>query len=66
MMSSVMEHLGMGGYAGFVWPAYALALVGLIGTVLAAVQTLRGRQREFEILKGVTRPAPQGSVGERA
>ena len=30
------EFIAMGGYAAFVWPAYTVALVVLIGNVIAA------------------------------
>ena len=33
---NLVEFLNMGGYAAFVWPSYAVALVVLIGNVLAA------------------------------
>jgi heme exporter protein D len=33
---SLAEFFGMGGYAAFVWPAYVVALIVLIGNVLAA------------------------------
>lgn len=32
------EWLDMGGYAGFVWPAYAIALFGLGGTLFLALR----------------------------
>ncbi|HJS21342.1 MAG TPA: heme exporter protein CcmD [Steroidobacteraceae bacterium] len=33
---SLAEFVNMGGYAAFVWPAYAVALVVLVGNVVAA------------------------------
>ena len=41
----------MGGYAAFVWPAFAIA--GVVMTVLwaASWRTLRAREAEFEALR---------------
>lgn len=33
---SLSQFLAMGGYAAFVWPAYAVTLIVLVGNVLAA------------------------------
>jgi heme exporter protein CcmD len=33
-MSALAEYLAMGGYAGFVWPAYGFALAALGGLAL--------------------------------
>lgn len=41
-MHSFHEFIDMGGYAEFVWPAYAVALVVFI---FSAVQSRRGLQR---------------------
>ncbi len=38
----------MGGYAAYVWPAYGLAAVVLIGLWVASVRSLRAREREIE------------------
>ena len=42
------EWLNMGGYAAFVWPAYAIALFGLGGVLFLA---LRGHARALRELK---------------
>lgn len=44
----MLEWLGMGGYAAFVWPAYAVALVGLAGILFPA---LRAHSRALRHLK---------------
>ena len=54
-----MNVLHMGGYAAFVWPAYGLAAIGMIGILIATRRTLKAREREFETLKSARR-------GERA
>ncbi len=43
--------LSMGGYAAYVWPSYALALLALGGIFIATRLTLKKREREFEQLK---------------
>jgi heme exporter protein D len=43
--------LHMGGYADFVWPAYALAFVALAGILIVTRVTLKKREQEFERLK---------------
>jgi heme exporter protein CcmD len=56
------EFLNMGGYAGYVWPAYGLSLVGLLGLAFAIWRrgrTLRNRLRKLERAResGATRKA---------
>lgn len=50
-----MDNLGayfqMGGYAAFVWPAYGLGLIGLVGILWSSVSTWKANEREFEQLK---------------
>ena len=43
----------MGGYAAFVWPAYGIAAVGLIGALVLSIRGWKAREREFESLKAV-------------
>ncbi len=38
----------MGGYAAYVWPAYGVAAVVLIGLLIASVRGLRAREAEIE------------------
>ena len=38
---SFSQFLAMGGYAAFVWPAYAVTLIVLIGNVIAAGRSHR-------------------------
>lgn len=54
---TLQEFLYMGGYYPFVWPAYALALLVLIGTPVAA------RRRERRILRRVVRQDPGRETG---
>ena len=43
-MNTISEFLAMGGYAGFVWPAFAVAAVILIGLLINTLRTLRARE----------------------
>ena len=45
MNNSLAEFFAMGGYAGFVWPAYGIAALVLIGVLVLSLQQLR-RARE--------------------
>ena len=38
MTQEIIEGLNMGGYALYVWPAYAITAVVLIGNLVAAVR----------------------------
>ena len=42
------EFFAMGGYAAYVWPAYGLAAVILVGVWIASVRSLKARQSEIE------------------
>ena len=47
-----MAFLDMGGRAAFVWPAYGLTALVLIGLLVISVRALRARDRELERLEG--------------
>jgi heme exporter protein D len=50
-MDSLSAYFQMGGYAAFVWPAYALGVAGLIGILAASVKSWKAREAEFTKLK---------------
>lgn len=54
-MDAIMNVLQMGGYGGYVWPAYGLATISLVGILIATRRSLKAREREFETLKNVRR-----------
>jgi len=61
-MDRLQEYLSMGGYAVWVWPAYGLASIALIGILAVTLRTLKNRQQEFEELKSLRRdPNENGS-----
>ena len=50
MSDSVSTYLQMGGYAEFVWPAYAVAALVLIGFALSSWRRLCAAERALERL----------------
>jgi len=53
-MDRIETYLAMGGYAGYVWPALAVAAVVMIGQLVLTLRTLRRReaaQAELEALR---------------
>ena len=50
MSDSISTYFQMGGYAAFVWPAYAIAALVLIGFALSSWRRLRAAQRALERL----------------
>ncbi len=45
------EFLAMGGYAGFIWPAYGAGLIILGGFWYASLRSLRTQEREIAELE---------------
>jgi heme exporter protein D len=58
-VGDVASFLAMGGYAAFVWPAFALTLMVLGGLLLGSLRTLRAREAELRALEA-------GRPGRRA
>ncbi|MBI3513315.1 MAG: heme exporter protein CcmD [Proteobacteria bacterium] len=54
----------MGGYAAYVWPAYAVTTLALIALLLGALRGLRQAERELATLEGsrARRRAPSASA----
>jgi len=50
MSDSVSQYFMMGGYAGYVWPAYGVAALVLIGFALSSWRRLRAAERALERL----------------
>jgi heme exporter protein D len=47
----VSDYLQMGGYAAFVWPAYGLSALVMLGLVLVVWRDLRTNQRALARLQ---------------
>ncbi len=58
-MASLTDFLAMGGYAGFVWPAYGLATLVLGGMLAASLRSLRRRERMLAELRAARRGLPE-------
>mgnify|MGYP002636102615 CR=1 FL=1 len=54
-MDVILNFLRMGGYAGWVWPAYGLATTALVGILVFTLRGLRAREREFEEIRAMRR-----------
>ena len=50
MSDGISTYFAMGGYAEFVWPAYAIAALVLIGFALSSWRRLRAAERALERL----------------
>lgn len=50
-MARLTDFLEMGGYAVFVWPAFGLAAVVMVGLLIATLRQLRRRRRELAELE---------------
>jgi len=48
----MQSFLDMGGYATYVWPAYGVTALVLVGLFVASVVGLKRRQRQLERLGG--------------
>lgn len=51
----IMAFLDMGGRAAFVWPAYGLTALVLVGLLLLSLKAARARDRELQRLEGGAR-----------
>jgi len=56
-MEQVQTFLAMGGYGAFVWPAFALTAVVLIGMLVTTLRRLRALQGELDRLRAPLRKA---------
>jgi heme exporter protein D len=51
-MSGLADYVAMGGYAAFVWPAYAIALIVLGGLAAQSWRRYRASLRALRRLEG--------------
>ena len=42
---SIADYFDMGGYAAFIWPSYALAVLSLVGLFMLATRRLKAIER---------------------
>ena len=50
----MLKWLEMGGFAAFVWPAYAIAVTGLLWILISAFRAHERALRELRAQEGVT------------
>ena len=50
MTDAIQTFFAMGGYAGFVWPAYGLAAIVLVGLLALSLRQLRNAEAELAAL----------------
>ncbi|HEX4113600.1 MAG TPA: heme exporter protein CcmD [Stellaceae bacterium] len=50
-MAGLSHYLAMGGYAAFVWPAFAVAAAIMAGLAIQSLGNYRRRQRELARLE---------------
>lgn len=61
MTESIDQFLAMGGYAAFVWPAYAVAALVMLGLLVISLRRLRRTEAALDAARGATRVvAPEG------
>jgi heme exporter protein D len=58
MMAKFLE---MGGYAVYVWPAFAMAALVMIGLLITSLRTLRAREAILRRLEAAERRADDGA-----
>ncbi|MBI5164609.1 MAG: heme exporter protein CcmD [Magnetospirillum sp.] len=59
-MESLSAFFAMGGYAGYIWPAYGLALVVMVAVLVLSFRDARARETELDLLqqaRGRRRPS---------
>ncbi|MGE4219493.1 MAG: heme exporter protein CcmD [Alphaproteobacteria bacterium] len=54
-MADLSGFLAMGGYAAFVWPAYGIATLVLVGMLAVSLRSLRRRERMLDALRAARR-----------
>ena len=51
-MGTLREFIAMGGYGGFVWPAFGVVAVVLIGLLAVSVRGLKSKEMALATLQG--------------
>ena len=61
-MDVIGEFLAMGGYAAFVWPAFGVTVLVMVGLLLTSLRSLRRERRALELMERA-RPRRRGRGG---
>lgn len=62
-MADISDFLAMGGHAGFIWPAWTVAVVVLTGLIVQSLRTLRAREAELAVLEAARPPRRRRDPG---
>ncbi len=54
-METISALAHMGGYGGYVWPAYGISILVLLGVLVASVMGARSAEAELEALQRIRR-----------
>lgn len=57
--------LSMGGYAAFIWPAYGLAAVVMIGILASSIRAARSSEAELETLQTLRRARRSSETAQK-
>ncbi len=63
-MDSLTSFLEMGGYARFVWPAFAVTVIVLAGLLVESVRVLKVRQQRLDLLQTAAQRRREEASGE--
>jgi heme exporter protein D len=63
-MQALASYFAMGGYAAFIWPAYAVAGLVMVAMLADTLRTLKMRERQLRSLQGPL-TARRGRITER-
>ena len=66
MSERITEFLAMGGHGAFIWPAYLIATVVLLGLLILSVRNMRDQECVLQQLRAARRggDAPHNTVPE--
>ena len=51
-MDAISQYLNMGGHGGFIWPAYGIVTVVMVGLVMISRRSLKAARDTLEKLGG--------------
>ena len=63
-MDDIRAFFEMGGYGIYVWPAFGVTAIVLIGMLLASLRSLRDNEETLETLQGERRRRAPGTGGQ--
>ncbi len=65
-MADIIDYFAMGGYGGYIWPAYGVTAALLIVLLITSRRMLRNNQATFEALAPTeTKHKKDGTVEEK-